>query len=189
MVPPPPWMVSGRLPGREIPMSQVPPPEPRSSVAGLSGVPDVHVLPPARFVYLERRGPFAATAPRAWREFFELTAGQLDPARIVGRAALSRLDPSRAGDAAFVYQAGVLCDEFPARLPAGIAARQIGGERYAGFLLTGSYTQLAGAYPTAFALVAKAGLELRDDFCIERYLSGPDTPEADLMTQILLPVR
>ncbi len=103
-------------------------------------------------------------------------------------AGLSRIDDTKAGDAAFIYQAGVFHKAKPRNVPDGLQARSLREGKYARFLLTGPYSQLAGAYPVAFSILEKAKVAVRKDFCIEKYLNSPDTPESQLKTEILIPV-
>lgn len=53
----------------------------------------------------------------------------------------------------------------------------------------GSYEGLAGAYEQVFGWIATEGEAPRDDFW-EEYLSDPtETPESELQTRIVIPVR
>jgi len=145
-------------------------------------------LDPALFVYLEKLGPFAKTAPSAWKEFWSLAEGQLDHSQITGMAGLSCIDETKTGDAAFKYQAGVFLKREPGIVPNGLQVRSLKEGKYARFLLTGPYSQLSAAYPFAFSTLEKAKVAVRKDFCIEKYLNGPDTPQAELRTEILIPI-
>ena len=118
-----------------------------------------------------------------------IAGGQFEPRRLVGMAGLSRIDRSKTGDDAFIYQAGILLEAKPAEIPQGLQSRKLASGKYARFLLTGSYAQLPAAYPKAFSILEDAKLAIRDDFCMERYLNTPqDTPEDRLETEILIPI-
>ena len=145
-------------------------------------------LQPSILVYVEKLGAFPKTAPMAWKEFWSIAAGQLDRGQITSMGGLSRIDETKAGDAAFIYQAGVFLREKPDSVPNGLQLRLLEEGKYARFLLTGSYSQLPAAYPFAFSVLEKAKVALRKDFCIERYHNSPDTPEAKLKTEILIPI-
>ena len=153
--------------------------------------PEILHVPDTVFVYLEKRGPFAEKAPLAWHEFWTIAAtGGLDKNIMETMAGLSRIDASLCGDDSFIYQAGILVKQKPDILPQGLSCRILPAGKYACFILTGSYSQFARAYPAAFERVAIAQLKLRSDFCIERYLNSPqDTAEENLKTEILLPIE
>lgn len=156
----------------------------------LSPAPEVIHMPETPFVYLEKRGPFVTQAPVAWYEFWTKAAtGGLDKGLMTCMAGLSRIDSTQEGDNAFVYQAGTMVLSLPDPFPAGLQYRLLKAGMYARFLMTGSYTQFPQAYPAAFERVAIAQLQLRPDFCIERYLNSPqDTAEENLKTEILVPI-
>jgi DNA gyrase inhibitor GyrI len=154
----------------------------------LSSEPQVVTLPASNLAYVEKIGPFSKTAPVAWKEFWAIASTHLDESEIAGAAGLSRIDETKSGDAAYVYQAGALLKTAPSRVPNGLLARRLESGKYACFLLTGSYSQLPAAYPAAFSILEKAKLRIRDDFCIEKYLNSPDTPEQELKTEILIPI-
>lgn len=155
----------------------------------LSPTPEVITRPATPFVYLQVRGPFEQTAHKAWHTFWERAGGMLPREDITDMLGLSLIDPSKLGDEAYVYQAGVALKAKPERIPEGLDVREIARGRYARYLLTGSYAQLGEAFPLAISLLSKFGLRDRDDFCIERYLNTPaDTPEEKLMTELLIPI-
>jgi len=91
----------------------------------LTSEPDSIILSPSIFVYLEKLGPFVKTAPLAWKEFWSLAAGRLDQSQFTGMAGLSRIDGTKAGDAALIYQAGVLLKEEPESVPNGLQVRSL----------------------------------------------------------------
>jgi DNA gyrase inhibitor GyrI len=151
--------------------------------------PEIITLKPALLVYLEKIGPFAKTAPSAWKEFWSMAGGQFDQDQIAGMVGLSRIDPTKTGDDAFIYRAGITLKSKPAKIPQGLRSRELESGKYARFLLTGSYKQLPAAYPKAFSILEAMGLEVRDEFCVERYLNTPqDVPEDRLQTEILIPI-
>jgi AraC family transcriptional regulator len=160
-----------------------------ASVMNLTASPEIIMSTPAFLVYLEKIGPFSKTAPLAWKEFWALAGGQFDQTQITGMAGLSRIDPAKTGDDAFVYQAGITLEPKPSGIPRGLQSRELKSGKYARFLLTGPYMQLPAAYPKAFSILEDLSLAVRDDFCVERYLNTPqDTPEDRLETEILIPL-
>jgi DNA gyrase inhibitor GyrI len=154
----------------------------------LSSEPDIVSLSPATLAYVEKLGPFQKTAPLAWKQFWSIAAGRIAAGDIAAAVALSRIDDTRAGDAAYIYQAGVLLTRKAAVAPDGLQLRELQPGKYARFLLTGPYAQLSAAYPAAFSILQTANFRLREDFCIEKYLNSPDTPEHELQTDILIPI-
>jgi DNA gyrase inhibitor GyrI len=163
--------------------------EGEASEVNLTASPEIITSKPAFLVYLEKIGPFLKTAPVAWKEFWSIARSRLDPSQIACMAGLSRIDHNKTGEHAFIYQAGVTLKSKPAQIPPGLESRQLESGKYARFLLTGSYAQLPAAYPKAFSVLEEAQLEIRDDFCVERYLNTPqDTAEDQLETEILIPL-
>jgi DNA gyrase inhibitor GyrI len=161
----------------------------KASDVNLTPSPEIVKSKPAFLVYLEKIGPFSKTAPSAWKEFWSLAGGQFDPDQIEGMVGLSRIDRTKTGDDAFIYQAGITLKSKPAKIPQGLQSRELESDKYARFLLTGSYKQLPAAYPKAFSILEAMRLEIRNDFCIERYLNTPqDVPEDRLETEILIPI-
>ncbi|MBV9687462.1 MAG: GyrI-like domain-containing protein, partial [Alphaproteobacteria bacterium] len=145
----------------------------------LTADPEIITSQPAILVYLEKIGPFLKTAPLAWREFWSIAKGQFDRSEIAAMVALSRIDSTKTGDAAFAYQAGVTLKSKPTKIPQGLRSRELHSGKYARFLLTGSYGQLPAAYPQAFSTLKALKLETHDDFCIERYLNTPEEVSED----------
>ena len=163
--------------------------ESMASAVNLTANPEIIASKPLFLVYLEKIGPFSKTAALAWKEFWSIAGGQFQQHRVAGMAGLSRIDSSKAGDDAFIYQAGMLLEAKPEEIPQGLQSRKLASGKYARFLLTGSYAQLPAAYPAAFSILEDAKLAIRDDFCMERYLNTPqDTPEDRLETEILIPI-
>jgi len=57
-------------------------------------------------------------------------------------------------------------------------------------VLTGSYANLGAATSRVVERIGELRLERRDDFWIENYLNDPKTtPEDELVTEILVPIR
>ena len=76
----------------------------------------------------------------------------------------------------------------PAEVPAGLQYELFGGGKFSRFVLTGPYSDLPAATGRVFDIFAQRGMTLRSDFCIESYVSDPQTtPEDKLITEILIP--
>jgi len=140
------------------------------------------------YVFLETRGPFGEVAPPLWNELQPRLA-ELNRSQIREYLGVSGIDKSRAGEDAMIYQAGVALASEPKKLPAGLQHRAIPEGRYARFVLTGPYAQIWPAFDRVFKELAEKKVELRPEFCIENYLNDPrETPEEQLLTEILVPV-
>jgi effector-binding domain-containing protein len=162
----------------------------QTDTLNITTTPEIITFPSTLFLYLEKTGPFIQKAPLAWREFWQIAGGKFAPDQIAGMAGLGRIDSTKTGDEAFIYQAGFLLQSTPNTMPAGLQLRTIPQATYARFVLTGPYSQLAAAYPAIFTIIEQEKVPVRsDDFCIERYLNDPQiTPEPELVTEILIPV-
>lgn len=149
----------------------------------LTETPDTVQWPETHYIYLEKVGPFMQNAPAAWNELLKFVPAISAQSQITGRMSLYKLGPQ-------IYRAGVVVDAPPASLPDGLQYEEFPGGKYSRFTLTGSYAQLGPASGRAFELASQLGLPLRDDFNIENYTNDPrTTPEDQLITEILFPVR
>lgn len=154
----------------------------------LSG-PEIITTSASLLLYIEKKGPFARTAPIAWKDFRRLTRNKLDDKIMLGNVSLNLIDRRKKGDAAYLYQAGIYVSSEPTSIPVGIEFRTIAPDVYARFVLHGSYSQLPAAYPAMFDILEDTGIERANSFCIERYMKDTEgTPTEDLVTEILIPI-
>ena len=156
----------------------------------LSKAPSLVNLDTRIFLYIEKLGEFIQTAPQAWGEFWHIYSSLADQPLYEKMCGCSYIDDSKKGDSRFIYQAGLLVASIPKNLPVGLKLRNnaLAGA-YAKFHLQGGYYQLPKAYPLAFEIVSKLGLEIRNDFCAEVYMNSmQDTPEENLETEIYIPI-
>lgn len=161
----------------------------KKAAVNLTHQPEIVTFQPVTFLYLEKTGPFMKTAPAAWNEIKTLIKDKVAQEHIEAGATLTRIDTTKQGDAAFILQAGFLLKSNPTAAPAGLRLRTMQSGKYASFILTGSYMQLPNAYPLAFERMEKAGISIREEFCIEKYLNEYGvTPENELKTEILIPI-
>ena len=145
--------------------------------------PETHV------VYVEKHGPFQKSAPQAWDELAKYR--KEDSTVVVGQPlGLSLIDRGvKDANEASVYEAGVEVNREPPHLPEGLKYRKIGNLPYARFTLTGPYSNIAAAFQSGFKLLSEQHVELRRDFCIERYLNDEKTtPPEQLQTELLIPI-
>ena len=149
----------------------------------LTEFPDIVLWPAIHYVFIERVGPFAENAPKAWMEFHRLRAGIAAQNRITGALSLYKVGPR-------IYRAGVSVAAAPTGLAPELRYELFLGGRYCRFVLTGLYSKLGPATGRATQIVAEQKIALREDFHIEHYRNDPaTTPEAELETEILFPVK
>ena len=148
----------------------------------LTEQPEYIDWPETHYVFVEAIGPFMQNAQKAWQTAHshvpELTAKNT----ITGYMSLYKVGPQ-------VYRAGFALSAAPVDLPAGLTYELFTGGRYARYVYTGSYARLGEACGKAFSMVAEQKLNVRDGFNIENYVNDPrNTPEAELITELLFPV-
>ncbi len=147
----------------------------------LTEKPEAVTWPETHYVFIEKIGPFQNTAPQAWQSLHKLVPGISEPNKITGYMSLYKVGPK-------IYRAGVSLAAEPKNLPAEFTYEKFKGGTYGRFVLTGPYSDLAEASRRVFEVVTERKIQLRDDYCIENYVTDPrTTPEPELITQILVP--
>ena len=147
----------------------------------LTEVPDVVHWPATHYVFLERVGPFMKTAREAWQDLHALKYLIAENSQITGAMALYRMSPD-------IYRAGFILAGAPPAHPPELAYEKFPGGKFSRFVLTGSYANLPQASGRVWEIVSRTGIETRADFAIENYANDPSsTPEAELITEILVP--
>jgi DNA gyrase inhibitor GyrI len=142
---------------------------------------EIVTWPETHYVYIEKVGPFQDTAQQAWTELHKLVPAISEHNKITGYTSLYKVEPK-------IYRAGVSLSAEPKNLPAGLRYEKFQGGRYSRFVLTGPYSNLPEACGRVFQMVGEQEIQVRDDFFIENYANDPrTTPEAELITQILIP--
>lgn len=135
--------------------------------------------PKSYYVFVERVGEFTQTAPEAWKNLHQCLSQIQSP--IVNYTALYKFRPQK------IYRAGVFVGAKPTDLPPGVTFEEFNGGKYSRFILRGPYTKLPEACARVMK-IAEVQLQLRDGFFIENYVNDPSkTPEANLLTEILVP--
>jgi DNA gyrase inhibitor GyrI len=148
----------------------------------LTESPERVTWPTTHYLYVERVGPFMETAPAAWETLHRILGERGDRSDITGYLSLYRIDPEP------VYRAGVSLKHEPREVPDGLAYVRFDGGPYLKFVLTGPYSDLPQAGGRVFEILEEQGMPIRDDFFLEHYVNDPETtPEADLVTEILIP--
>jgi len=147
----------------------------------LTEVPEIVIWPEMHYVFIEKVGPFQNTAPQAWQSVHKLIPEILEHNKITGYTTLYKFE-------AQIYRAGVSVAAEPSNLPEGLAYTKFKGGKYSRFVLTGPYSDMGPASGRVWQIAAETKIQLRDDFAIENYLNDPRiTPEAELITEILVP--
>lgn len=150
----------------------------------LTETPDTITWPDTIYCYVEGIGPFQQTAPAAWKDFMAMLPKLQEQAKVAHRYF------ARYRGAESIYRAGVELKEPAMKLPDPLKVESFKGGKYARFTLTGPYALLPEASGRVFQRIKDLKLDVRDDFNIEHYANDPKTtPEAQLITEILIPVR
>ncbi|MFP5235705.1 MAG: GyrI-like domain-containing protein [Acidobacteriota bacterium] len=144
---------------------------------------DIVYWPETYYAFVEKVGPFQAVAPAAWQAAHGLAPDLNKNNRVTGYITLYRVPQQ-------VYRAGFALEAPPTNLPAGLRYEPFPGGKYAKFTLTGPYSDLPQASSRVFEIIEQQDLPTRDDFYIESYVNDPrTTPESELITDILVPIR
>lgn len=133
-------------------------------------------------------GPFAETAPGVWERLFasvDLGVHATEQTEFLG---LSHVEeqadepPRNVYFAAFTVEGGGEVS--------GCEAVTVPGGRYLQWTLQGPYKNIWPAFHRVLRLAHESEHELREGPCLEVYLNNPAmTPEPELLTALLVPVR
>ena len=149
----------------------------------LTQEPEIVTWPEIHYVFVEKIGPFQTSAPEAWQQLHKLTAAISEHNKITGYTSLYKVGPK-------IYRAGVSVAEEPKNLPEGVASTRFKGGKYSQFVLTGRFADLPDASRRVFEIVAEKKIPLRDDFCIEHYVTDPrETQEDQNVIEIAVPTE
>jgi DNA gyrase inhibitor GyrI len=147
----------------------------------LTQIPEIVTWPETNYVFIEKIGPFQNTAGQAWQNLHQLVPEISEHNKVTGYMSLYKVGPK-------IYRAGVSLAAGPKNLPENLQYEKFKGGKYSRFVLTGPYSDLPEACGRVFQIVSETKIQLRDDYCIENYVSDPRTmPEQQLVTEILIP--
>ena len=147
----------------------------------LTQEPENVAWPETHYIFIEKVGPFQNTAPEAWQKLHSLTSEISEHNKITGYMSLYKVGPK-------TYRAGVSIAAEPNNMPDGLEYSKFKGGKYSRFVLTGSLSNLPEASRRVFEIVSERNIQLRDDYCIEHYVTDPrTTPEEQYVTEILVP--
>lgn len=154
------------------------------SAMNLNEKPETIQWPVTHYVYVEKVGPFQDTAMAAWGEVHKNLEEISKHSKVLGTMSLYKVDPE------MIYRAGAKVEAEPKTLPPGFKYVKFEGGKYARFTLKGSYAQLPEASGRVFSIIQNTKMPLRGDWFIENYANDPKTtPEQDLITEILVPIK
>jgi DNA gyrase inhibitor GyrI len=149
----------------------------------LPAIPEVIQWPETHYVFVEKIGPFLQNAGQAWQSAHQLLPALSQNNQITKYFSLYKRGPQ-------IYRAGFAIASAPKDLPAGFAYEKFSGGKYSRFVLTGSYNDLPAASGRVFEIVKEKNIAMRDDFCIENYVTNPATTPADKnVIEILIPTE
>jgi DNA gyrase inhibitor GyrI len=149
----------------------------------LTEIPELVNWPETLYLFLERVGPFQNTAHAAWQELHARVSDISKNSQITGYLSLYKREPK-------IYRAGVSVASEPSTLPKGLEFQKFSDGKYSRFVLTGPYSDLPAASGRVFEIVAERKIRMRDDYCIENYLTDARTaPHDQDITEILTPTR
>jgi effector-binding domain-containing protein len=147
----------------------------------LTEVPEIVQWPETHYVFVEKAGPFMQNAGQAWQSAHQLAPALRQNNEITRYMSLYKRGPQ-------IYRAGFAIASTPKDLPAGFKYEIFKGGKYSRFVLIGPYTDLPAASGRVFEMVAEKRITMRDDFCIENYVTDPSTTPAEKnVTEILIP--
>lgn len=162
--------------------------KPKEIPMGLDVKYDIIKRPETHYIFIKKNGPFEEIAMLAWHEMFPKIEG-ISRKKIKEYIGLSIIDHSKKDDDSMVYNAGIALDEKPQTPYSGLEYINIPEGHYARFILTGPWPQIWPAFETIFKIVDRNNLKIREQACIENYISDPnDTPEEELITELLVPI-
>lgn len=151
--------------------------------------PEIITRPTTHFLHVRKAGIFAEVAMPTWYAMFPLI-GAIDKSSIKEFLGASVMDLKTQDEVGMFYDAGIALNEKPAHVPKGMEYTKINSGKYARFILTGPYPGVWPAFEKIFQILGDKKIELRDGACIENYISNPEiTPEVDLITELLVPVK
>jgi len=145
--------------------------------------PEIVLWPKTHYVFIEKTGPFMQTAPEAWGSAHRLASAIAEHNQITGYMTMYKRGPQ-------IYRAGLSLSAAPKNLPEAFTYVKFEGGKYSRFVLTGPFMQLPAASGRVFEIVEEKGIRMREDFCIEHYVTDPrTTPEDQTITEILIPTE
>lgn len=141
------------------------------------------------FTLKEEGGVFQEIAPLAWQKFLEiiLKEGQdLSQSEFLG---ISYIE-SEGLIQNHVYKVAVSAPKNKNLIFNELRKESLPEGKYLKFLLKGSYSGIWASFDRIFKYVNENSYELAEGPCLENYINDPNsTPEEDLLTELLVPIK
>lgn len=148
----------------------------------------IESLPPRRLVALAHRGTYQGIADK-FKQLRERGAAASMVGPSTGGIGIYYDDPESTPVDELRSHACITVDERAQKAPDGCDILTLEGGEYAIGVHRGSYASLGESYRWLFGQwLPTSGREPAHNPVHEQYLSGPDTPEADLITHICVPL-
>ncbi len=142
------------------------------------------------FVKTSVGGDFREIAPAVWTEFTSilgLSKQDLSKSEFFG---IGKVEQGKGTEIINTYSAAISNPEGANLKFDCLEKLSLPEGKYAKFLLKGSYDGVWLSFEQAFKILSEGPYELDDRPCLENYLNDPTvTPEAELLTEILIPIR
>lgn len=134
-------------------------------------------------------GEFKDIAPIAWQKFLNIVGTikeDLSQSEFLGVGTMDKSDTKQVCN----YKAALSVPYSSNINIASLDKEEIPASKYAKFLLEGTYDNVWIAFEKAFEVISKGDCEFADAPCLENYLNDPNTtPENELLTEILIPIK
>lgn len=144
----------------------------------------VVTLPAIHYYFAEAKGPFEKSATDTWGKAFSVFESLKKNSKVISAMSLYKMSPEQ------IYRAGFSLEEKIRNVQDGFKYEKFPGGKYLKFVLKGSYVQLPEASARVMQIIKERNIPLRDDYFIENYVNDPSkTPENELLTEILVPVK
>lgn len=141
------------------------------------------------FTYTEEGGPFPEIAPVAWQKFLQIMipANQdVSQSEFLGVSYIESVKQM----AKHVYKVALSHPANKEMSFKNLNKETLPEGKYLKFTLTGSYQGVWPAFDRIFKYISENGLELAEGPCLENYINDPNvTPEKDLLTELLVPIK
>lgn len=133
---------------------------------------------------------FIEIAPITWDNFLSTINNSKQDISESEFLALSYIQNSLIEDKSHIYKVGITCSKEKPLSFKHLKKDKIKKTKYAKFILKGSYLSIWPAFERIFKILSETDLALDPSPCLENYLNNPKiTPEEDLLTELLVPLK
>ncbi len=145
------------------------------------------------FIQTKVGGEFKEIAPAVWSDFTTTLGRAREEGQDLSKSeyfGISSVEQKDDGEVINTYSAAISSPVGSGVSIDSLEKVVLPELKYAKFLLTGSYDGLWLAFEKAFNSLNEGGYELAEGPCLENYLNDPTiTPEAELLTEVLIPIK